>query len=353
MPHELHQHDDQHGSQHGSRDDDRHPQPGPAPAHRTPDAGHRADRSTADHSGNPGHDMRDGHGSGHGPGHAHAHGLDAVPDDGELAVMLDLDAEVLHAHLAEVAARVAAYAAGLPVRRILDLGCGTGAGTFALLPHFPGADATAVDKSAQLLEHLAGKTRKLGYAGRVATVEADLDAAEWPEFGSVDLVWASASLHHMADPGRALRAMSAVLRPSGVLAVTELDGFPYFLPEDLGVGRPGLEARCRAALSRQHGEDLPHLGADWARSLAKAGFTVEDEVRYAVELRGPLPVSAGRYAQAMLRRMASGIGDLLDVGDRAVLDLLTADTGPHSVLHRPDLSVRTERTLWLARRPAS
>ncbi|TXS25033.1 helix-turn-helix domain-containing protein, partial [Streptomyces sp. gb1(2016)] len=60
-----------------------------------------------------------------------------------------------------------------------------------------------------------------------------------------DLVWASASLHHVDDPAAALTGVRAALRPGGLLAVAELDGLPRFLPDDAVAGRPGLEARCR------------------------------------------------------------------------------------------------------------
>jgi SAM-dependent methyltransferase len=267
-----------------------------------------------------------------------------------MAALLDLDADVLHAHLSEVATWLADLTGGVPVRRILDLGCGTGAGTFTLLRRFEDAEAIAVDTSPQLLHHLRGRARDLGVTDRVRTVEADLDAA-WPALDDVDLVWASASLHHLADPDRALRGVFTALRPGGLLAVTELDGLPRFLPDELGLGRPGLEARCRATLAHRHAETLPHLGADWGPHLSRAGFTVETERPVTIALEPPLPESAGRYAQAVLRRMRAGLDGLMGTDDLSVLDLLIDNDGPESVLRRDDLTVRTERTVWLARRP--
>ena len=151
-----------------------------------------------------------------------------------MAELLDLDAEVLHSYLSEVTAWVHDLAAGGLHQRILDLGSGTGAGALALAQRFEGAEVIAVDKSAYLLARLGGKARDLGVAGRVRAVEADLDAA-WPVLGPVDLAWASSSLHHMADPDRALGEIFAAVRPGGLLAVTEIDSFPRFLAgADLG-----------------------------------------------------------------------------------------------------------------------
>jgi SAM-dependent methyltransferase len=282
--------------------------------------------------------------------HHQQHHSAAGSDESALAELLDLDAEVLHATLSEVTAWIQELAAGLTVSRILDLGSGTGTGTFALLQRFERADVIALDASAQLLDRLTGKARRLGVAGRVRTVQADLNAG-WPAIGTVDLAWASASLHHMADPDRVLTGVFAALRPGGILAVIEMDSFPRFLPDDLGLGRPGLEARCHAVLAEEHAHELPHLGSDWGPRLSKAGFTAGAERIFAIDLKRPLPASAGRYAQAFLRRIRSGLDGRMNADDLATLDTLVGSDGPGGVLHRSDLTVRTARTVWMARRP--
>ncbi len=190
----------------------------------------------------------------------------AEADPSALAELLDLDAEVLHSYLSEVISWVHELAAD-PPRRILDLGSGTGTGALALAQRFGDAEVIAVDISAPLLDRLAGKARDLGVTGRVRTLQADLDAG-WPATGPVDLVWASSSLHHMADPDRVLTGAFAAIQPGGLLAVAEMDSFPRFLPDDLGLGRPGLEARCHAALAEGLASEVPHLGSDWGPHLS-------------------------------------------------------------------------------------
>lgn len=266
-----------------------------------------------------------------------------------MAEMLDLDAEVLGAHLSEVTAWARELTADRPPRRILDLGSGTGTGSFALLERFEEAETIALDLSEDMLRHLEGKARDRGLAGRIRTVQADLDAG-WPAIEPVDLVWAAQSLHHLAAPDRVLADVFATLRPGGLLVAVELDSFPRFLPDDLGFGRPGLEERGHAVLSERRAAQLPHIGSDWGQRLAKSGLTVEGERVFTIDLRPPLPPSAGRYAQVSLRRMRSGLEGALSADDLAALDTLLDDDGPRNILRRDDLSVRTSRTVWVARR---
>jgi SAM-dependent methyltransferase len=266
-------------------------------------------------------------------------------DDAAMAEMLDLDAEVLHSYLSEVIGWVADTAAG-PPRRILDLGAGTGAGALALAQRFTGAEVTAVDTSAPLLGRLQVKARDLGVADRIHVIQADLDAG-WPAVEPVDLVWASKSLHHMADPERVLADVFAALRPGGLLTVDELGSFPRFLATEPGAG---LEERGHAALAAELAGELPHLGSDWAPRLRQAGFTLLGEREFAIDLTPPLPAAAGRYAQVSLRRLRSALDDRMSADDLAALDALIDGDGPDGVLHRTDLTVRTARTVYLAER---
>lgn len=58
----------------------------------------------------------------------------------------------------------------------------------------------------------------------------------------------------------------------------------------------------------------------------------------------------GRYALSSLRRIRGGVASALTAEDLTALDRLLDTDGPHSVLRRTDLGVRTERTVWAARR---
>ncbi|CAN5349025.1 methyltransferase domain-containing protein [soil metagenome] len=281
--------------------------------------------------------------------HDHSHETHDHDADGSgLAELLDLDAEVLAGPLNAVRDDIASLL-DAPLRSILDLGAGTGTGTFGLLEHFPEAHALAIDGSSDMLERLRQRAEQRGLSERVTTLQADLDEGV-PGVDAVDLAWASASLHHLADPDRTLTQVVGAIRPGGLLAVVELTDFTRFLDD----GTPGgdAEANAHALMASDRAADLPAMGSDWGSRLTRAGFVIELDRAIAVDLAPPLADVVGAYAFASLTRIRGALGDRLEAADREQLDRLL-DGGSSDVRHRDDLHVRTDRQLRIARRPAA
>lgn len=285
----------------------------------------------------------------HHPAQAHHDGHhDGLGDHDALSQLLDLDAEVLAEPLRAVRSDIERLTDS-PVRSIVDLGAGTGTGTFGLLEHFPGAQVVAVDASEEMLEGLRRRAETLGLTDRVSTRCADLDQAV-PELAPVDLAWAAASLHHLADPDRTLGQIVAVIRPGGLLAVLEMSGPPRFVPEDTPGGR--AEARAHALLAADRAVDMPAMGGDWGARLTRAGLVVELDRDVVVDLAPRLAPRVGDYAAATLARVRGAVADRLDATDRDAFDALLAG-GASDVRRRSDLRLVTDRRLWVARRPVS
>jgi SAM-dependent methyltransferase len=265
-------------------------------------------------------------------------------DEAALADVLDLDAEAFGSYLDEVTEWVHQHAAQAP-RTVADVGAGTGAGTLALARRFAAAEVIAIDQSAVMLDRLRAAALGQGLDDRVRVVQADLDVA-WPQIGAIDLAWASSSLHHVADPDRLIREVYAAMNRGGLLVVVEMDALPRFLPDDIGLGWPGLETRCHEAAAQANWNAHPN----WQPHLERAGFEIAAQRSFTIEVN-PAPPSTGRYAHAYLSRIRSALDDRLTADDLHTLDRVLADDAPEALLSRRDLTVRGSRTAWAARRP--
>lgn len=278
------------------------------------------------------------HGHPHGERHTHVTGA-------ELAQTLDLDARILGSYLDEATAWAAKLAAK-PPGSIIDVGAGSGVGTLALARRFPSAHITALDKSAEMLDHALTAAAEQGLDYRVTGLQGDLDEA-WPASATADLMWASSSLHELTDPEAAMAQMFAALNPGGLLIVLEMDALPSFLPESLPEGtavEPGLEARLHATLANNGWNRYPV----WTAGLERAGFAV---ARRNFPTTGSTTAElAARYGRAFLGWVSSALAGTAAPADLASLELLLGD-GSESLERRSDLIVRGHRTGWAASKP--
>ncbi|MEU6622748.1 class I SAM-dependent methyltransferase [Streptomyces litmocidini] len=122
-----------------------------------------------------------------------------------------------HRHLRRSARRLALPSRGAG-RTVLDLGCGTGASTAALLRAAPFASVTGVDASGGML----ARARSKPWPGRVTFVHSPVeDMARAGVTGPYDAVFAAYLFRNVADPDAVLGRAREVLRPGGRLAVHE------------------------------------------------------------------------------------------------------------------------------------
>lgn len=100
---------------------------------------------------------------------------------------------------------------------VLVAGCGTGRHPIGLARTFRGARVLAVDLSLASLSYALRKTRELDLSN-IEYAQADI-----LQLGMLDrrfdVIDASGSLHHLADPMAGLRVLLSLLRPHGVLAL--------------------------------------------------------------------------------------------------------------------------------------
>src|SRR4051794_17576701 len=172
----------------------------------------------------------------------------------------DSSSEPQQAWGSEVLARVEGRIG--PGATVLDVGCGTGRVTEALLALVPNGRVLAIDASAEMVE-LA--RRRLGDRAHVWEQDVLALALDAP----VDVVVSTAALHWVPDHDRLWARLAQALRPGGRLEVQ--------------CGGEGNIARVREAIDAVAPELAPEL-AGWSpwvfagpeeteRRLRRAGFT--------------------------------------------------------------------------------
>jgi ubiquinone/menaquinone biosynthesis C-methylase UbiE len=122
-----------------------------------------------------------------------------------------------HEHLRMTARRMGLRDRGAGLR-LLDLGCGTGASTQALLDAAPKAEIIGVDASSEMLSIARAKTWPPGVSFVHASAD---DLASAGITGLYDGILAAYLLRNLSEPNAALRAFYALLKPGAPLAVHE------------------------------------------------------------------------------------------------------------------------------------
>lgn len=313
----------------------------------------RDDRHTPHQGHAPG--ATHGEGQGHSHSHGHGHGQDTDIDWAEMAPHLEAQAE-LFTPLYERALSWLGREVTEP-GLIVDVGSGPGVVSCLFAETFSGARVTAVDGSAPLLERARQRADRLGYGDRFDTLTGELPDVLAELDYPADLLWAGRSLHHLGDQRAALAAFAERLAPGGTLAIME-GGLPTrFLPRDLGLGRPGLEARLDALQEEWFARmraDLPGCveeAEDWATLLGAAGLKHARSRSFLLDLPAPASGRARAYVAASLSRLRDVFGDALDSDDRAVLDRLLDPQDEAGVHRRADVFVLAAHTVHTAVKP--
>src|SRR5579863_6919182 len=103
-------------------------------------------------------------------GHTGQHSGGSSAVNGDLAEMLELDAEITIPYWDEVMNWIE-QAMPANARRVVDLGAGTGVAAFAFAKRFASAHVIAIDESDQMLERIRTKALDNGFADRITTIQ--------------------------------------------------------------------------------------------------------------------------------------------------------------------------------------
>lgn len=103
--------------------------------------------------------------------------------------------------------------------RIADIGCGTGASTIVLARELD-ACVTAVDVVPEFLRRLDNTAQRENLGGRIRTLTASMEALPFEE-RSLDAIRSEGAIYDIGFES-GIRAWRCFLKPSGVLAVSDL-----------------------------------------------------------------------------------------------------------------------------------
>jgi SAM-dependent methyltransferase len=261
-------------------------------------------------------------------------------DSAEVVAFIEREGEVFLSTFEAAADRIAAVAAaaGTPVRRVLDVGCGPGVATCCLAQRFPRAHILAVDGAASMVARTRVRAAERGVAERVEARQVELPAG-LPGLGTVDVVFASLVLHHVDEPVAAIRGLAQRLDPGGLLAVVEQEAPPHLTVGGADLGDAAMWDELDRAWSPGHGPRL-----DWALMVAEAGLgdVLVDEL-LELELEPRLDEAARDIARRHLAR-ASALA-----ADRGLIDLAEVEGLLADALARDDVGLSASRRLLLAR----
>lgn len=146
-----------------------------------------------------------------------------------------------------------------PGARVLDLGCGGGHVSFAAAA--AGAVVTAYDLSAEMLAAVSAEASRRGL-DRIETRQGGAEALPFPD-AAFDAVLTRYSAHHWRDVPAALAEARRVIRPDGLLVVSDI-----VAPED-----PLLDTHLQAVeLLRDPSHVRDYRVSEWRILLEMAGF---------------------------------------------------------------------------------
>ncbi|SER34113.1 Methyltransferase domain-containing protein [Lentzea xinjiangensis] len=248
-----------------------------------------------------------------------------------------------------------AFLDALPIAGVVaDVGPGSGAGTLRLAER--AGRVYAVDNDEAMLALVRERAERAGLGDRVRTVLHDLDDGPVPLPEPVSLIWSGACVHHALSWQDAVSGLAGLLAPGGLLALGE-GGLPArCLPWDVGVGRPGLEARLDAAHNEwftawfEGRPAVVRVARGWSGLLRSAGLERVTSRSVLLDLPAPLTEAEREVVLAELTARVARAQAFLAQDDRVAWNSLLDRTSPVWLGNRDDLALLTARTIHMGQR---
>jgi ubiquinone/menaquinone biosynthesis C-methylase UbiE len=221
------------------------------------------------------------------------------------------------------------------VQNLLEVGCGVGAQTSILLRRFPKIKVTGIDLNEEQLAAAKASLEQLPLAkGRYTIQKMDAQNMDFSahSFDGAFLCWI---LEHVPDPLQILNEVRRVLRPGGVVYITEVVNSSFFLDPY----SPNLWKYWMAFNDYQFdGAGDPFVGAKLGNFLSAVGFQkIKTEV-ITWHLDNRQPEKRRKIIEYWAELLLSAADQLVKAGyvtqevvDAGMLELKKAQKNPNAV----------------------
>ena len=137
--------------------------------------------------------------------------------------------------------------------KVLEVGCGSGLFSAEVARRVPRGHLELFDLQPEMLERARRKIESAGVGKVVGYTQGDARRLKLERTG-FDVAFLVAVLGEVPEPEKCLRALSRVLRPGGLLSITEHLPDPDFSPF----------SRLRSMVERQGFEFIERFGCSWS-----------------------------------------------------------------------------------------
>jgi ubiquinone/menaquinone biosynthesis C-methylase UbiE len=197
------------------------------------------------------------------------------------------------------------------VTHLLEVGCGVGAQSSILLRRFPKLNLTGIDLSEKQLAAAESTLDSLLYAEdryKIKKMDAQKMSFKDNSFDGAFLCWV---LEHVPDPLKIVNEVRRVLRPNGVVYITEVINSSFFL----NPYSPNLWKYWMAFNDFQydHAGD-PFIGAKLGNFLTAAGFQNIETNVVTFHLDNRLPEKRKQMIEYWIELLMSGAEQLIKAG---------------------------------------
>jgi len=213
----------------------------------------------------------------------------------------------------------------------LDFGCGGGDATLEIARRVaPQGKAVGVDIDAVKLGLARNEAREQGVANVEFRVADIRQASAAPEF---DVAYSRFLLTHLSDPGGAVKALHAHLRPGGRIGLEDIDFSGHFTYPESPAFRRYHELYC-ATVSRRGGD--PNIGPRLPVLLKQCGFVdvgtcITQPIGTEGEVKLINPITMENIAGAVLE---DGLATRAEI-DEVVRELFAFAADPNTVAGVP------------------